>query len=117
VDFAPLLKQLDATDAASKHFEAAVGTATPEQMAKANRVLLLAERALLISPGLPHRDWYRHSIYAPGMYTGYGAKTLPGIREAAEESRMEEATQQVGVAASAISEFNRRIEEAARLLR
>src|SRR6202171_773918 len=117
VDFAPLLKQLDATDVASKRFEAAVAGATPEQMAKANRVLLLAERALLISPGLPHRDWYRHSIYAPGMYTGYGAKTLPGIREAVEESRMDEATQQVGVAAQAIAEFNRRIEEAVRVLR
>jgi N-acetylated-alpha-linked acidic dipeptidase len=116
VDFAPLLKELDATDAASKRFEVAVGAATPEQMAKANRVLLLAERALLLTPGLPHRDWYRHSIYAPGMYTGYGAKTLPGIREAVEESRMDEATQQVGVAAGAIAEFNRRIEEAVRLL-
>jgi N-acetylated-alpha-linked acidic dipeptidase len=116
VDFAPLLKQLDATDAASKRFEAAVGTATPEQMAKANRVLLLAERALLLTPGLPRREWYRHSIYAPGMYTGYGAKTLPGIREATEGERMEEAKQQVGVAAGAIAEFNRGIEEAVRLL-
>ncbi len=116
VDLAPLLKQLDATDAASKRFESALAAATPEQLPKANRVLLQAERALLLTPGLPGRDWYRHSIYAPGMYTGYGAKTLPGIREAAEESRMDEAAQQVGAAAQAIAEFTRRIDEAARLL-
>jgi N-acetylated-alpha-linked acidic dipeptidase len=42
------------------------------------------ERALTSPEGLPDRPWYKHQIYAPGLYTGYGVKTLPGIREAVD---------------------------------
>ena len=42
------------------------------------------EQTLLDARGLPQRDWFRHMIYAPGLQTGYGVKTLPGVREAIE---------------------------------
>jgi N-acetylated-alpha-linked acidic dipeptidase len=57
---------------------------------------------LLIENGLPRREWYKHSIYAPGFYTGYGVKTLPGIREAIEQRNWNEAQQQIAVDAKAI---------------
>ena len=59
-----------------------------------NDVLRRAEQALTLPDGLPGREWYRHQISAPGLYTGYGAKTLPGIREAVEAKRFDEANAQ-----------------------
>ncbi|HET8622573.1 MAG TPA: M28 family metallopeptidase [Gemmatimonadales bacterium] len=60
-----------------------------------NGKLMAVERALTREEGLPGRPWYRHQIYAPGFYTGYGAKTLPGVREAIEERRWEDAKTQI----------------------
>ncbi len=70
-----------------------------------NRMLYRAEQKLLSENGLPLRPWYRHTIYAPGLYTGYGVKTLPGIREAIEQRNWKEAQQQIEIAANAISKF------------
>ncbi|MDB5024254.1 MAG: folate hydrolase [Mucilaginibacter sp.] len=69
---------------------------------KLNQALYHAEKELLSEEGLPRRPWYRHTIYAPGLYTGYGVKTLPGIREAIEQRNWTEAQQQIGVAAAAV---------------
>src|SRR5262249_4661106 len=68
---------------------------SPERLAKLNETLARAEHTLLLQDGLPGREWYRHQLYAPGLYTGYGAKTIPGVREAAEVQRWDEAVQQV----------------------
>ncbi len=61
-----------------------------------NAALIRTERALTRAEGLPGRPWFRHQIYAPGLYTGYGVKTLPGIREAIEQGRWREAEEQIG---------------------
>jgi N-acetylated-alpha-linked acidic dipeptidase len=61
-----------------------------------------AEQQLLNDIGLPHRAWYKHTLYAPGSYTGYGVKTMPGIREAIEQRNWTEAQQQIEVDAKAI---------------
>jgi N-acetylated-alpha-linked acidic dipeptidase len=61
-----------------------------------------AEQQLLNDMGLPHRAWYKHTLYAPGSYTGYGVKTMPGIREAIEQRNWTEAQQQIEVDAKAI---------------
>ena len=68
-----------------------------------NRSLYLAERQLLNETGLPRRSWYKHTLYAPGYYTGYGVKTMPGIREAIEQRNWEEAQQQIEVTAKTIA--------------
>jgi N-acetylated-alpha-linked acidic dipeptidase len=70
---------------------------------KLNKMLYHAEQQLLSADGLPRRPWYRHTIYAPGFYTGYGVKTLPGIREAIEQRNWKEAQDQVGVVAKSIN--------------
>lgn len=64
-----------------------------------------AEQALLLKDGLPRRGWYKHSIYAPGFYTGYGVKTLPGIREAVEQRNWKEAQDMIEMTAGAINHF------------
>jgi N-acetylated-alpha-linked acidic dipeptidase len=70
---------------------------------KLNKLLYHAEQQLLSADGLPRRPWYRHTIYAPGFYTGYGVKTLPGIREAIEQRNWKEAQDQIGVVAKSIN--------------
>ena len=70
-----------------------------------NQALYRAEQQLL-SDGLPRRQWYRHTIYAPGFYTGYGVKTLPGIREAIEQRNWKEAQEQIEIAASVLKRFS-----------
>ena len=67
-----------------------------------NQSLYRAEQQLLNESGLPRRAWYKHTLYAPGLYTGYGVKTLPGIREAIEQRNWEEAQQQIEVDAKSI---------------
>ena len=65
-------------------------------------LLVQAERALTSAKGLPRRPWFTHQIYAPGFYTGYGVKTLPGVREAIEERQWQEFAQQAAATAEAI---------------
>ncbi len=67
-----------------------------------NKILFTAEQQLLLEQGLPRRKWYKHSIYAPGFYTGYGVKTLPVIREAIEQNNWVEAQQGIDDVAKAI---------------
>jgi N-acetylated-alpha-linked acidic dipeptidase len=71
-----------------------------------DRGLLQLERSLTQPEGLPRREWYQHLIYAPGFYTGYGVKTLPGIREAIEQRNWTEASQQIEIAARALDRFS-----------
>ncbi|HET9057825.1 MAG TPA: M28 family metallopeptidase [Chitinophagaceae bacterium] len=79
---------------------------TTEQKNNINSLLYQAEQHLLLKNGLPRRDWYKHSIYAPGFYTGYGVKTLPGIREAIEQRNWKEAQEQIELVAEAINTFS-----------
>ncbi len=75
---------------------AAVGLAlAPEARARIDQVLYTSERALSEPSGLPRRPWFRHHIYAPGFYTGYGVKTLPGVREAIEKRYWSETELQI----------------------
>ena len=60
-----------------------------------NTKLLQTERKLTSEDGLPGRPWFKHMIYAPGYYTGYGVKTIPGVREAMEQKKWKEADEQI----------------------
>jgi N-acetylated-alpha-linked acidic dipeptidase len=60
------------------------------------------ETALLSDAGLPNRPWYRHTIYAPGEYTGYAAVVIPGVNEAIDTHNAVVAAQQLGVLAKAL---------------
>ena len=71
---------------------AALGSAN---LSVLNQKLMESERRLLDPKGLLRRPWYKHMIYAPGVYTGYGVKTIPGVREAIEQKHWEEADAEI----------------------
>jgi N-acetylated-alpha-linked acidic dipeptidase len=71
---------------------------------------------MLLPAGLPGRDWFKHQIYAPGLYTGYGAKTLPGIREAAEAARWDEANRESEALVGVLRAVRTQIEQADKAL-
>lgn len=73
---------------------------------KLNKKLMLAEQMLTSDKGLPRRPWFKHQIYAPGFYTGYGVKTLPGVREAVEQKNWKEAQEQIEILSTTFSNFN-----------
>jgi N-acetylated-alpha-linked acidic dipeptidase len=87
----------------------AAGGAAKERV---NSALANLEQNLMDSHGLPGREWYQHMIYAPGLQTGYGVKTLPGIREAIEERRWDEANQYIGVVSRALNNYSDRMDRA-----
>jgi N-acetylated-alpha-linked acidic dipeptidase len=74
--------------------------------------LMRTERAMTTEAGLPRRPWYKHQIYAPGFYTGYGVKTLPGVREAIEGKQWAEAAEQIEVAATMLDRVAGEIDRA-----
>ena len=78
-----------------------------------DQLLYQAEQQLLSAEGLPRRPWYRHQIYAPGFYTGYDVKTLPGIREAVEGRKWAEADEQIKRTAFAVERFSAQVSRAA----
>jgi N-acetylated-alpha-linked acidic dipeptidase len=90
------------------------GAAT--ELREVNRMLLAAERKLMSEAGLPRRAWFRHQIYAPGFYTGYGVKTLPGVREALEQKNWAEAAEQAQVLVKTLDAFAAHVGAAARKL-
>ena len=71
-----------------------------------NSKLIQCERKLTLPEGLPNREWFKHQIYAPGLYTGYGAKTLPRVREAIEQKQWETVNQQIKIVAATIERFS-----------
>jgi len=79
--------------------------------------LMNSERSMLSSDGLPRRGWFKHQIYAPGFYTGYGVKTLPAVREAIEQRDWREATEQIAVVARTIENAAEAIDRATQLIR
>jgi len=78
-----------------------------------NQKLIATERKLSSSQGLPRRPWFQNLIYAPGYFTGYGAKTMPGIREAIEEKRYADAEHEVPRVAKALEDYAAAIDQAA----
>ncbi len=79
-------------------------------------VLIGTERAMTSNEGLPRRPWFRHQIYAPGFYTGYGVNTLPGVREAIEQRNWQEAGAQIETVAQMIGRVAGQIDRASALL-
>ncbi len=117
--FAPLDNAIVQLKASSAAFDAAYAAACSAEDAGAaarreriNAVLTVLEETLTDSRGLPRREWYRHMIYAPGLHTGYEAKTLPAIREAIEDRRWDEANQYIVVVATALDAYRTALDRA-----
>ena len=118
LDFAPLDAAVARLKTSAAGFDAAYArVAMAGGPANAARLRLNAalgglEQALTDPRGLPGREWYRHMLYAPGLHTGYGVKTLPGIREALEERRWSEANRYIGVVAHSLNAYSERLDRA-----
>ena len=117
LDFKPLqdaLKELK--DSAEDYAEAVKeNKISASEQQSLNSILYKTERTLTSVNGLPRRSWFKHQIYAPGFYTGYGVKTLPGVREAIEQRNWKEAAEQIKFAAQIIENFAAEIEKSAKL--
>ena len=107
-NFAPLLNAVDTLTAAAARFERAYAqwdhtSDTAEAALRGvNERLLQSERELTSDAGLPRRPWYKHLLYAPGYYTGYGVKTMPGVREAIEQDEWSSVDAQIARIAGAL---------------
>jgi N-acetylated-alpha-linked acidic dipeptidase len=109
LNFAPLNNGLAALDKSAAHFNdararALSGSIAPDRLNTINEELTQAARKLTTPQGLPRRPWMQNLIYAPGWYTGYDAKTLPGVREAIEQRRYAEADAQIVLVGRAIDD-------------
>jgi N-acetylated-alpha-linked acidic dipeptidase len=85
----------------------------PATQARINAALANVDQLLIDPQGLPGRPWYKNLIYAPGTLTGYGAKTLPGVREAIEQRRFDDVRIYVGRTAAVIEAYANRLDEVA----
>ena len=85
-------------------------------LAKLQGLMQSIDQTLLVDQGLPGRSWYKNLIYAPGRFTGYGSKTLPGVREAVDAQHWEEANQQGRRLAQVLRAMTAQVEEATKLL-
>lgn len=95
LNFAPLDNAADNLTRAAEAYEKALAKAGETASANVNAKLIQSERRLIDSGGLPDRPWFENLIYAPGFYTGYGVKTIPGVRESIEQKRWSEADKQI----------------------
>lgn len=112
INFSPLENAIADLGKACDHAAAILGDEALNENQKdvLNRRLYQAEQQLLLSSGLPLRPWYKHVLYAPGFYTGYSVKTLPGIRESIEQRNFKEAETGINQAANAINKLSAYLE-------
>jgi N-acetylated-alpha-linked acidic dipeptidase len=89
----------------------------PSKIVSLNKILFQAEQQLLFTKGLPRRPWYKHMIYAPGFYTGYGVKTMPAIREGIEERNWKEAQEYIEIVASTLMQFSESLQRGVDILK
>ena len=112
LDFAGLTKQLDNLKQSSAKYDSLLAAAMQRSNVDAtkagalNEALMKTERVLTRSEGLPNREWYKHQIYAPGFYTGYGVKTVPGVREAVDGQDWPLAKRETTIVEQCLSQMN-----------
>jgi N-acetylated-alpha-linked acidic dipeptidase len=108
LDFSPIDSAVKSLKQSSEHYQSAFdkaqqgSSASGSSFQTVDQDLIQTERALLSNAGLPGRPWYKHQLYAPGIYTGYGVKTIPGVREAIEQKNWEQATREISVVAGVL---------------
>jgi N-acetylated-alpha-linked acidic dipeptidase len=124
LDFSPLRNAVATLSHSVEEYDRAVADLgktgrelPPEAQQALDQVLMKSERALTRSEGLPRRPWFVHHVYAPGFYTGYGVKTLPGVREAIEQRNWKEAADETQITARVIEGFAKEVDRATALLR
>jgi N-acetylated-alpha-linked acidic dipeptidase len=123
LNFAPLQNALARLEESCRSYDNAMKDAAANRLRSRDveqsldDALRQIELAMITDSGLPRRPWYRHQIYAPGFYTGYGVKTLPGIREAIEQHNWNEADAQIMVVANTIERVAAQVDRAMNVFR
>jgi N-acetylated-alpha-linked acidic dipeptidase len=124
LDFAPLDNAVPRLKASAKAYDALYAKLqageiklSPAQLGELNALLQGMEQSLTQARGLPGREWFKHLIYAPGMLTGYGVKTLPGVRESIEADKWDVANEYSGATAAVLNAYCTRIDKASELLK
>jgi N-acetylated-alpha-linked acidic dipeptidase len=116
IEMAALENAVDRLKASAKAYDGAYAakgaSLTQPQRDKLNGLLADIDQLLLDPRGLPGRPWFRNLVYAPGRFTGYGAKTLPGVREAIEERRFADANEYAGRTAAVLDAYSARLDQA-----
>jgi N-acetylated-alpha-linked acidic dipeptidase len=122
INFAPLQNAVTRLEHAAEAYDTALeermqAGGVPDVAARRlNGILQGMEQRMTRPEGLPRRPWFRHMIYAPGFWTGYGVKTFPGVREGIEQREWDEAADFVEEIAAALDRVREGLEEATRLL-
>ncbi len=124
LNFAPMQNAVDSLTRSAKHYQQALAQkqaglgddAFVAKLRTLNHELIESERRVTNADGLPRRSWYKHLLYAPGIYTGYGVKTVPGVREGIEQKRYAEAEAEILRVAKALEDEAALIDSAAREL-
>jgi N-acetylated-alpha-linked acidic dipeptidase len=119
-NMSPLENAVDHLKRSAKAYDAAL-TAKGASQPKATKEKLVelarqTEQTLTVDVGLPERGWYKHLIYAPGRYTGYEGKTLPGVREAIEEERFADVDRYAALTGAALDAYADKLDEGVRLM-
>ena len=119
LNFAPLENAVDQLNRSARHYQEALQKTwaspqgvPPTILADLNQKMMETERRLTDDAGLPRRSWYKHLLYAPGVYTGYAPKTVPGVREAIEQKRWPEANTEIGRVAKVLENESALIDSA-----
>jgi N-acetylated-alpha-linked acidic dipeptidase len=120
LEFAPLDNAVANLAVSAQAYDAALSKAgaslPPDRLARLQGLMLTIDQTLAPPVGLPGRPWYKNLVYAPGRFTGYRAKTLPGVREAIEERRWDDANRYSGLTAAALQAYADRLNEARKVL-
>jgi N-acetylated-alpha-linked acidic dipeptidase len=119
-NMAPLENAIDHLKRSAKAYDTALAAKGASQ-SNATKAMLVelaqqTEQTLIMDVGLPGRDWYKHMIYAPGRYTGYEPKTLPGVREAIEEERWADVDRYATLTGAALDAYADKLDEGVRLM-
>lgn len=116
IEFAALENAVDALKKSANAYDAAYAakgaTLSPVARTTLNSQLQTIDQLLIDDQGLPGRPWFKNLVYAPGRFTGYGAKTLPGVREAIEERRFADATDYAVRTAKVLTAYAARLDAA-----
>src|SRR5262249_2087893 len=119
-NMAPLENAVDHLKGSARAYDTALAAkgASQSETVKAKLIELArqTEQSLAVDVGLPGRNWYKNLIYAPGRYTGYAAKTLPGVREAIEEERWADVDRYAALTGAALEAYADRLDQGVRLM-